>query len=562
MKKNILISTTKDLEKVNKITKKNNKKEEHWNIIIKRTNYFQNYENQQRFMDNLFYKLNLKSLDEFKDISKSLIISNGGNILLSRYKFDLKVLLRNIYRNFHWEFEKLTEKDLTTLSIASSVYIKNYKSKLQKNNSKNVNNNENLINLNNLKNLSTKIIQEINEKYFHSLENQICFFNHLFIKFNLKNLNSWGEIPLYKISHFIGGRAILFLYENNLPKLLINLYKNFDFNWENFEKILHSLNYFKKNILNQRKFMDNLFIILKLNSIDDWINVNKKIIIKNGGRNLLLCYKNDKIKLLNTIYPNILIYSNINKQRELMDQIFQKLKLKSLNDWLNISRWNFISNGGKILLKIYFDDFEKILKFIYPFHNFNFENINMKFNISKIYSNSIIKTRKKLNYIRKKYFIKEKKDWYRLKVETEYMNIFNMLKKVYPFEEWNVKEFYIRVKKSKQRILFHQIQNLFKSNYLIENYRHPKIISEIGINRIYEFDIFLPSLNLAFEYQGIQHYDDLPSAFNQLQVYQFRDQSKEKISFQNNIRLIAIPYWWNSSFSSLYSTILSQLKFE
>ena len=59
-----------------------------------------------------------------------------------------------------------------------------------------------------------------------------------------------------------------------------------------------------------------------------------------------------------------------------------------------------------------------------------------------------------------------------------------------------------------------------------------------------ELDVFVPSLNLAFEYQGEQHFDENP-LFGPSDAVKRRDQQKMEACRQNNITLVEIPFWWN-----------------
>jgi hypothetical protein len=91
-----------------------------------------------------------------------------------------------------------------------------------------------------------------------------------------------------------------------------------------------------------------------------------------------------------------------------------------------------------------------------------------------------------------------------------------------------------------------------------------------------EFDIFLPSLSLAFEYNGKQHCillitqyllvfgyfipDNLPSRYNTMDGIQTtRDKQKEIIAKEKGITLIIIPYWWNSS-EQFVRTIVKEVR--
>lgn len=76
-----------------------------------------------------------------------------------------------------------------------------------------------------------------------------------------------------------------------------------------------------------------------------------------------------------------------------------------------------------------------------------------------------------------------------------YGGIAAFLRTFYPDHDWDA---YERGKDSTiskaQRRLTHVLQKIFPEADLISNYRHKNMASQ-------EFDVFLPKLNLAFEYQ-------------------------------------------------------------
>ena len=59
------------------------------------------------------------------------------------------------------------------------------------------------------------------------------------------------------------------------------------------------------------------------------------------------------------------------------------------------------------------------------------------------------------------------------------------------------------------------------------------------------YDVFIPGLNIAVEYQGKQHFEAVEyfggeEAFKKVQI---RDADKKRLSEENNIQLVFINYW-------------------
>lgn len=86
------------------------------------------------------------------------------------------------------------------------------------------------------------------------------------------------------------------------------------------------------------------------------------------------------------------------------------------------------------------------------------------------------------------------------------------------------------------------------------NYKgHPKLVHpDSGINM--ELDIYFPDILLAFEFHGVQHYNDTHRGKLEQQLR--RDKEKIEACSHANITLIIVPYWWNKSAASLAATVL------
>ena len=83
---------------------------------------------------------------------------------------------------------------------------------------------------------------------------------------------------------------------------------------------------------------------------------------------------------------------------------------------------------------------------------------------------------------------------------------------------------------------------LFQYTEILEDYLHPNLIHPITRRRL-QLDIFVPRLQLAFEYQGQQHYHDM-QFFGSVVQRQEIDIEKRSLCSNKGISLIDVPYWY------------------
>jgi len=68
------------------------------------------------------------------------------------------------------------------------------------------------------------------------------------------------------------------------------------------------------------------------------------------------------------------------------------------------------------------------------------------------------------------------------------------------------------------------------------------------------FDIYVPALNIIFEYQGYQHYYD-HCMFGDVNCTEELDRQKRLVCAEQNISYLAVPYWWQRDKESVIAII-------
>ena len=102
------------------------------------------------------------------------------------------------------------------------------------------------------------------------------------------------------------------------------------------------------------------------------------------------------------------------------------------------------------------------------------------------------------------------------------------------------------------------VKELFPGHEVIEDYKHPKLLYS-NTQRAMQLDVYVPSLKLALEYHGIQHYatgDD--HYYGDVNVRMGQDEEKVQRCNEHGISLVAVPFWWDQTRPSLIPTILER----
>ena len=543
--------------------------------------YWDNQENIDNFLSKIKEKYNLNTLEDWNSITQKHIQSNGGGSLLSKYSlYEIKCMAcpegKSSFNNppkssGYWEnqqnidnfLSKIKEKyNLKTPEDWNSITKKLIQS----------NGGWGLLSKYSLYEIKCMAFPEgkssfKNPKqpsgYWENQENILNFLSKIKEKYNLKTPEDWNSIKAQHIQSN-GGRRLLSKYSLNEIKRMAcpegkSSFNNPPGHWDNQENI--------DNFLSEIKEKYNL------NTPEDWNSITWKQIQSNGGGSLLSKYSIFEIKCMacpegkstfNNPYQSSGYWDNQENILNLLSKIKEKYNLKTPEDWNSIKAKHIQSNGGGALLSKYL--LYEIKCIACPEGKSSFNN---PYQSSGYWDNqeNILNF---LSKIKEKYNLKTPEDWKRFS-KTQIIQeggsglLTNKIYSTIKIKFENEEEISISKllagsveKRSSQRWLFLQIKKLYPHEEIIEDYFHSDISRQSGFT--VQFDIFMIERNIAIEYHGLQHYENIPSGFCPVETYKYRDLEKEKLCSEHGIQLIVIPYWWDNKIESLKETLFSKIK--
>ena len=472
----------------------------------KPSGFWDNQENIDNFLSEIKGKYNLKTPEDWNSIKAQHIISNGGRRLLSKYS--------------------LNEIKCMACPEGKSIF-------------------------NNTKQPTG---------YWENPENIDNFLSKIKEKYNLNTPEDWNSITQKHIQSN-GGGSLLSKYSLYEIKCMACPEGKSTFNkpsgyWENQENILNLLSKIKEKY--------------NLQTPEDWNSIKAQHIQSNGGWGLLSKYSLNEIKCMacpegKSSFKNPSGYwDNQENIDNFLSKIKEKYNLNTLEDWNSITKKHIQSNGGGSFLQKY--SMFEIKCMACPEGKSSFNNPP---NPSGYWDNQE-NIDNFLSKIKEKYNLKTPEDWKRVS-KTQIIQeggsglltnkIYSTIKiKFENEEEISISKLLARSveKRSSQRWLFLQIKKLYPHEEIIEDYFHSDISRQSGFT--VQFDIFMIERNIAIEYHGQQHYEDIPSGFCSVETYKHRDLEKEKLCSEHGIQLIVIPYWWDNKIESLKETLFSKIK--
>jgi len=250
-------------------------------------------------------------------------------------------------------------------------------------------------------------------------------------------------------------------------------------------------------------------------------------------------------------------------QRIFFDWVGKQLGFNSFEDWYNITQGDIIKQAGQRLLQRYYNgSLVCALLSVYPEYNWlpwKFSHLKRPDNIwGDQYDVAL------LSDIAKQLGVSKLTDWYRVS-KGDLLNcnagtflmkrggLMKVLSLVFPNFLWDQDKFLQRQKRTSQWWLYKILKEILPPHIeVFEDFTHPFLKLKTGCLMI--FDIYVPSLNLVFEYHGHQHFTD-HLLFGETKFLKERDSERYDACNSLGVTDIEIPYWWQRDKESIIAVL-------
>ena len=550
--------------------------------------FWDNIENVKKFLN----ELNLKTFENWNNLTSKQIQERGGSRLLSKYSlYELKSIGCPEYKDKfleskriskgYWNDNEKIKNFLIEIGEKYNLKSPNDWDKITQKEIRESGGNQLLkkYNMYEIKSLGCINYKESfkNKKrtlkpkgFWQKEENIDHFLNILRVQYELfDSENKWNNLTKKQVQAITGGNSILNQFSMHEIKCLgsnqLQLLEN--------KKELKPHGYWD-NLENIKMFLKQFGEEFQLHTSEDWLKVSYNQIKSYGGGYLLNKYSIHEIRcfgcpeIKNIHSPKKIkpkgFWNDENNRNEFIQKLKVNLNLNTADNWNTLTKEQILAEGGSGLLR--FNTVSDIKNLAYPDYDFSYLRERTNKQKPKGYWDSLENIQKFLLEFASSYNIKSSNDWYRISRKqlsdfgghsllSKY-SLFELLSVAIPSEHWEKDKISRKCKRSSQRYLFLQVQKVFPGEEIVEDYFHANLTRISGSP--VQFDVFLPKKKIAFEYHGQQHYEDIPSGFAPLEMFVHRDKEKEQICKKYGIQLCVVPYWWNSTTNSLIDLLLNK----
>ena len=427
------------------------------------------------------------------------------------------------------------------------------------------------------------MFDRVPRNFWKELENRRQYLKWLEKTLSFESPNDWYEVKGSDFSGNYGGGLFMNYYADSPQMAVKELYPEHEFYPWKFKATPQG---FWQDESNHHAYIDWLYEKLHFKSIEDWYDVTRRDFADNyGGALVNNYYAGSPTVLLKNRYPEFdwkifkfkqttkKFWANSKNTLDYLNWLYDELGFSSMDDWYGVTNHDYAANHGQGLMLYYSRENKSISDIVVDhFPDYNWR----KWLFSKISDGWWHKKSNRRDYcdwLFDKLQFESIEDWYMIMSSDFYNNqgssmlvstmklytkISEVIIDLYPEYEWDISKFG-DVKKNQQR-LFHILKLIYPNDKIKYDYKHHDLRFSTS-NRPMELDVFLPERNLAFEYQGRQHYEEfwqsnttMPINDNWKDISR-RDEEKKVACKANGIRLIEVPYTWNATEDYIRSLI-------
>jgi len=530
-----------------------------WNFKSCYNGFWQNIENQRRYMVWLGKKLGYDKKEDWYKITTKTICGNGGRGLLEYYNNSSIQLIKTIFPEYEWlewEFNS-TPNGFWAVIENQKRYTDWLGNQLGYNRQedwylitgKQIHDNDGSGLLSHYYNdspiqfvktmfpeyewLDWEFESGVPNDFWSNIENQKRYTDWLGNQLGYNRQEDWYLITGKQI-HDNDGSGLLSYYAGSPIQFIKKMFPEYEWLEWNFKCCYNG---FWQNIENQRRYMVWLGKKLEYNRQEDWYLITGKQIHDNDGSGLLShYYNNSPIQLIKTIFPeyewlewefesgvSMGFWQNIENHKRYTDWLGKKLGYKCEKDWYQITQKQISDNCGSGLLVHYYNDSPiQFVKKMFP--EYEWLEWNFKYCYRGFWHN--IENKKiYMNWLGKKLGYDKKEDWYQITQKQirdncgggliRYYNSspFQLIKTIFPEYPWKKSKFI-------QQYSQGQIEWLEYLKLTIPDIRYA--LSHDGEFKIpnsrYHADGYSENKNLICEYHG-DFWHGNPKYYNQEDIH-------------------------------------------
>eukprot|EP00026_Physarum_polycephalum_P009957 Phypoly_transcript_10098.p1 GENE.Phypoly_transcript_10098~~Phypoly_transcript_10098.p1 ORF type:complete len:437 (+),score=59.46 Phypoly_transcript_10098:103-1311(+) len=377
------------------------------------------------------------------------------------------------------------------------------------------------------------------------------------------NMEDWYKISKQTFYNNFGG-SMLEMHNGSPVDAVVNTFKNHPWQKWKFESPQNN-----NSDLQLADFLDSLSSKLKIREMNDWYSVSAKSVIEHGGVGILQQHKTVP-QMLAQGYPEHKwipwffksgqgTWDSVETRREFVLYLAHKLGKKTMEEWYSFTTRDFKNHGGRALVDMYKDFPQALLTSLFPSHRWE----PWKFKRAHFTTESL---RDFLQHVGEKLKVQTMDDWLRVSYNQiqqfgpvwhiKKKGLIPSLKEAFPERDWTdleARNSAIPFPAVQHLLKVHLEKNLPEGIAIHENYTFPDLAFSESSEKL-TVDVFLPSLSLALDYQGEQHYDS-NEFFGDTVVRQNTDTEKRSILERKGYTFVQVDSWWDRSYPSLASII-------